>query len=457
MKYGLRGLRKMTLLNVVALTCEYRNNPLGIDIKRPRMSWKIESNRRGTMQHAYQIQVANREDFTTTLCDTALVQSNESIHIEYDGPDLKPRTRYFYRVKVWDNFERESNWSDVAWWETGLLSPEEWMAEWITPDPEGIDSLSEPAFLLRKEFNLKPGITSARIYGTGVGLYELYLNGERVGDELLAPGWTSYHKRLQYQTYNVTEQLQDGSNALGIILADGWYKGNLVRENNRNIYGDSRAVFFQIHVTYTDGTEEVIVTDNTWKASTGPILFSEIYHGETYDARLEKKGWSSPNFNDLDWIGTIIQEMPITHLVAQENVPTRVTEVLKPIHSFVTPAGDTVIDMGQNMVGRLRFKVKAPKGTQIVLRHAEVLDKDGNIYFGNLKFAKQKVEYITKGNDIETYAPHFTFQGFRYVKVEGYPGQENGLPLENFVGEVIHSDMERAGEFECSDPLVTRL
>jgi alpha-L-rhamnosidase len=447
----------MTLLNVVALTCEYRNNPLGIDIKRPRMSWKIESNRRGTMQHAYQIQVANREDFTTTLWDTALVQSNESIHIEYGGPDLLSRTRYFYRVKVWDNFERESNWSDVAWWETGLLSPEEWMAEWITPDPEGIDSLSEPAFLLRKEFNLKPGITSARIYGTGVGLYELYLNGERVGDELLAPGWTSYHKRLQYQTYDVTEQLQAGSNALGIILADGWYKGNLVRENNRNIYGDSRAAFFQIHLTYTDGTEEVIVTDNTWKASTGPILFSEIYHGETYDARLEKEGWSSPNFNDLDWIGTIIQEMPITHLVAQENVPTRVTEVLKPIHSFVTSAGDTVIDMGQNMVGRLRFKVNAPKGTQIVLRHAEVLDKDGNIYFGNLKFAKQKVEYITKGEGMETFAPHFTFQGFRYVKIEGYPGQEHGLLLENFVGEVIHSDMDRAGEFECSEPLVNRL
>lgn len=445
-------------IKVGALTCEYRTNPLGIDIKRPRVSWKIQSDRRGTMQTAYQIQVsANQENFTETLWDTGVVPSDESIHIEYSGPELNSRTRYFYRVKVWDNFDRESNWSETAWWETGLLDHVEWQAEWITPEPKEIDPLTESIFLLRKEFTLRTGISSAHIYGTGVGLYELFLNGERVSDELLSPGWTSYHQRLQYQTYDVTKQLQDGSNAVGIMLADGWYKGNLVRENNRNIYGDRRAAFFQIHVTYNDGTEEVIATDTTWKASTGPILFSEIYHGETYDARLEQEGWSQSDFNDVDWADTIIQEMPITQLVAQENVPTRVTEVLHPIEVFVTPAGDTVLDMGQNMVGRIRFKVSAPKGTRIVLKHAEVLDKDGNIYFGNLKFAKQKVEYITKGEGTETFASHFTFQGFRYVKVEGYPGQENGLPLENFLGEVIHSDMEPAGEFECSNPLVNRL
>jgi alpha-L-rhamnosidase len=448
----------MNDIKVEALTCEYRTNPLGIDINRPRVSWKIQSDRRGTMQTAYQIQVtSNQENFGETFWDTGVVPSDESIHVEYGGPELSPRTRYFYRVKVWDNFGRESKWSEIAWWEMGLLTPEEWKAEWITPDPTGINPLSEAPFQLRKEFTLKPDIISARIYGTGVGLYELFLNGERVSDELLAPGWTSYHKRLQYQTYDVTEQLQDGSNAIGILLADGWYKGNLVRENHRNIYGDSRAAFFQIHVTYNDGTDEVIVTDNTWKASTGPILFSEIYHGENYDARLEQKGWNQSHFNDADWTGTIIQEMPITQLVAQENVPTRVTELLNPIDVFVTPAGDTVLDMGQNMVGRIRFTVRAPEGTRIVLKHAEVLDKEGNIYFGNLKLAKQKVEYITKGEGIETFAPHFTFQGFRYVKVEGYPGLENGLPLENFVGEVIHSDMEPAGSFACSNPLVNRL
>ncbi|MEW9050806.1 MAG: family 78 glycoside hydrolase catalytic domain [Neobacillus sp.] len=444
-------------LTVDKLTCEYKKNPLGIDIKRPRISWKIQSDRQGTMQKEYQLQVANDVDFSAQIWDTGRIESDESIHIEYEGPNVSSRTRYYFRVKIWDNYDRESNWSEPTWWETALLAPEEWKAEWITPDSMMLDPLAEPAFLLRKEFTLKSGISSARIYGTGVGLYELFLNGERVGDDLLAPGWTSYHKRLQYQTYDVTEELQTGANAIGIMLADGWYKGNLVRENNRNIYGDNRAAFFQLHVTYDDGSEQVIATDSTWKASTGPILFSEIYHGETYDARQEQEGWCKADFNDQNWAETIIQEMPITELVTQENVPVRVTEVLKPVDAFVTPAGDTVLDMGQNMVGRIRFKVSAPPGTRIVLKHAEVLDKDGNIYFGNLKFAKQKVEYITKGEETEIYAPHFTFQGFRYVKIEGYPGQEHGLPLENFIGEVIHSDMEQAGEFECSNPLVNRL
>jgi alpha-L-rhamnosidase len=444
-------------LIVDELTCEYKKNPLGIDIKRPRISWKIQSDQRGTMQMAYQLQVANDVDFSAPIWDTGRIESDESIHIEYDGPNVSSRKRYYFRVKIWDNFDRESNWSEIAWWETALLTPEEWKAAWITPDSKAIDPLAEPAFLLRKEFTLKSGVSSARIYGTGVGLYELFLNGERVGDDLLAPGWTSYHKRLQYQSYDVTEEIQAGANAIGIMLADGWYKGNLVRENNRNIYGNKRAAFFQLHVTYDDGAEQVIATDSTWKASTGPILFSEIYHGETYDARQEQEGWCKAHFNDQDWAETIIQEMPITELVAQENVPVRVTEVLKPVEAFVTPAGDTVLDMGQNMVGRIRFKVSAPLGTRIVLKHAEVLDQDGNIYFGNLKFAKQKVEYVTKGEETEVYAPHFTFQGFRYVKIEGYPGQEHGLPLEHFTGEVIHSDMEPAGVFECSDPSVNRL
>ncbi len=386
-----------------------------------------------------------------------MVRSGESIQIEYGGPDVTPRTRYFYRVKVWDNFERESSWSSTVWWETGLLDHTEWKAQWITPEPEGIDPLSEPAFLLRKEFKLKTGITSARIYGTGVGLYELFLNGERVGADLLSPGWTSYHHRLQYQTYDITEQLSEGANILGTVLGDGWYKGTLSFENKRHVYGDRRAALFQLYVKYDDGSEEIIVTDHTWKASTGPILYSEIYDGETYDARLEKAGWSRSGFDDSSWKETMVQDLPFTNLVAQENWPTRVTEVIQPIASFVTPAGDTVLDMGQNMVGRMKFKVNAPKGARIVLKHAEVLDKDGNIYFGNLGKAKQTIEYTAKGEGIETYAPHFTFQGFRYVKVEGYPGQENGLPLENFVGEVIHSDMEPAGEFECSDPLVNQL
>ncbi|OAS89264.1 MULTISPECIES: alpha-L-rhamnosidase [Metabacillus] len=448
----------MTKLLVDSLKCEYRFNPLGIDVKKPRISWKMQSDLRGTLQKAYRIQVVvGRDDFMEMLWDTGIVYTDESIQIEYGGPDLTPRTRYFYRIKVWDNFDRESSWSTTSWWETGLLDTSEWKAKWITPSTEQLDPLSEPTFLLRKGFNVKKEIISARIYGTGVGLYELFLNGERVGDDLLSPGWTSYHKRLQYQTYDVTDLLTEGSNVVGIVLADGWYKGTLSFEDKRHVYGDRRAALLQLYVTYSDGSEEMIVTDTTWKASTGPILYSEIYNGETYDARREIGGWSLPNFDDHNWKGTIIQDLPFSNLVAQENWPTRVTEVIKPVDAFITPAGDTVIDMGQNMVGRVRFKVSAKEGTRIVLKHAEVLDKEGNIYFGNLGKAEQKIEYFTKGEDVETYAPHFTYQGFRYVKIEGYPGQENGLPLENFFGEVIHSDMELTGEFECSNPIINQL
>ncbi|OQO98463.1 alpha-L-rhamnosidase, partial [Geobacillus sp. 44B] len=448
----------MNALKVKDLRCEYKTNPLGIDVRKPRISWRIESDRRGTMQRAYRLQVSIVEnDFENLVWDTGYIESDQSIHIEYDGPELTSRTRYYYRVKIWDNFGRESDWSETAWWETALLDTSEWKAQWITPDPNEIDPLSEPVFLLRKSFELKTGISAARVYVTGVGLYELYLNGERVGEDLLTPGWTSYKKRLQYQTYDVTYQLQEGSNAIGIMLADGWYKGTLGWEGKRHIYGDRRAALVQLHVQYEDGTEELIVTDTTWKASIGPILYSEIYHGEVYDARLEKQGWSSAHFNDADWKGVVVCDLPLIHLVAQENWPTLVTETLRPISSFVTPSGETVLDMGQNMVGRIRMTVHAPAGTRITLQHAEVLDKEGNFYTGNLRKAKQTVTYIAKGEGTEVYAPHFTFQGFRYVKVEGYPNQENGLPLNCFIGEVIHSDMEPTGYFECSNPLVNQL
>jgi alpha-L-rhamnosidase len=448
----------MDKLYVSALTCEYRQNPLGIDIRKPRISWQIQSNRRGTIQQAYQYQVSlTKDNFEQPLWDTGYMKSDQSLHITYEGPELSSCTRYYYRVKVWDHFGNESDWSSVSWWETAFFDAGEWKADWITPNPQELAPESEPAFLLRKEFELKAGIDSARIYATGFGLYELHLNGERVGDELLAPGWTSYDKRLQYQTYGVTAQLKSSSNAIGVMLADGWYKGNLAWEGKRNFYGDKRGILLQLSVRYLDGTEEVIVTDPTWKASTGQILFSEIYHGEIYDARLEQTGWCNSGFNETNWKSVVVHNFQLTNLIAQENNPVRVTETLQPIRAFVAPNGDSVIDMGQNMVGRIRFKVQAPSGTNIVLKHAEVLDKDGNIYFGNLRSARQTIEYISKGEGVEEYAPAFTFQGFRYVKVEGYPLQDGVLPVANFVGEVIHTDMEQTGVFETSNQQVNQL
>ncbi|MFD0693365.1 family 78 glycoside hydrolase catalytic domain [Paenibacillus sp. GCM10027628] len=446
-------------LHVTALKCEYRTNPLGIGARIPQLSWQIESERRGTLQRGYHIVVANEDgDFTSPVWDTGYTESDQSIQIRYAGQELKSRARYLYKVKVWDHFGRESAWSEIAWWEMGLLEQSEWKAEWITPHPSEIDPQSEPAFLLRKTFEVLGDVQSARIYATAAGVYELYVNGSRVSDELLAPGWTSYPNRLQVQTYDVTELLNKNGNGFGILLGDGWYKSGMGFENKNYKYGEHRAALAQLHIQYKDGTEAIVATDSTWKASTGPIQYSTIYHGEIYDARLEQAGWSSANFQDDEWKSTqICKDISLNVLVPQENSPTRVTETIRPVAYFVTPAGDHVLDMGQNMVGRVRFTVNAAAGTRIELKHAEVLDKEGNIYFGNLRPAKQVVTYIAKGNGPESYAPYFTFMGFRYVKVEGFPGQENCLPLDAFVGEVMHTDMEPTGEFECSDDRVNQL
>jgi alpha-L-rhamnosidase len=443
----------MSMLKVEALTCEYRTNPLGIGVVVPRFSWQIESDARGTMQKGYRI-IVTLED-GTLVWDSGYTMAEQSIQVLYAGPELQSRTRYIYKVKVWDLAGRESKWSDAAWFETGLLDHSEWKAKWIAPNSEEIDPESAAAYLLRKQFELAEGIVSARIYATASGVYEIYANGSKVSDELLAPGWTSYSSRLQYQTYDVTDLVRPGGNGIGMMIGDGWYRSGMGFEGKNYKYGERRAAILQLHVKFKDGTEEVIGTDSSWKAAAGPILYSTIYHGETYDASSEREGWIDAALDDGQWNSVELCDLPLHHLVAQENFPMRVTEIIRPISYFVTPAGDHVLDMGQNMVGRIRMTVQAPAGTEIILRHAEVLDKEGNIYFGNLRPAKQTVKYIAKGEGTEKYAPHFTFMGFRYVKVEGYPGTE--LPLDAFVGEVIHSDMEPTGEFECSDERVNQL
>lgn len=448
----------MTKLSVGKLTCEYKVNPIGIDVTRPRFGWQMFSQARAAMQQGYRIVVAEGSaEFDSPLWDTGFVESDASIQIAYTGPYLKSRTRYFYKVKIWDRAGSESDWSDIAYFETGFFSVNEWMAQWITPHEGEINKHAEPAFLLRKCFVLKKEPASARVYSTAAGIYELYINGSPVTEDLFSPGWTSYQKRMQYQTYDVTALLCRGDNGVGIVLGDGWYRSGMGNAQRNFRYGDRRAVLFQMHIRYTDGSEEIIVSDESWKAATGPIRYSTILHGETYDARMEQEGWSNPNYDDRNWSSTETCQLPLDVLVAQENDPTRVTETLKPISAFITPSGDHVIDMGQNMVGRIRMTLDVPSGTRIVLSHAEVLDKDGNIYFDNLRSAKQRVEYIAKGESGESYAPHFTFMGFRYVKVEGYPVGTEGLPLDAFVGEVIHTDMEPTGSFECSDDRVNQL
>lgn len=374
----------MDVLKVVNPRCEYKENPIGIDVMMPRFSWQIQAIGRNILQTGYRIQVSEEDGlFRNIIWDSGKVESDQSIHVEYGGPDLKSRTRYYYRIKIWDNKGNQSDWSENAFWEMGILNQDEWVAEWITPKLITEDTELQACPMFRRDFEIRKSIKKARIYATSLGLYYLELNGHRVGDWLLTPGWTSYNNRLQYQTYDVTSLIKEGKNAIGAVVGVGWYKGNLAWENNRNIFGDKLALLMQMHISYEDGSEDVIISDGKWKTSTGPILMSEIYHGEKYDARLEKPGWSSADYDDGDWSQVAILYHPKDILVAQENEPVRRIEEIKPIDIINTPEGETVIDMGQNMVGWVRFTVEGNKGDQVILKHAEVLDKHGNFYIDN--------------------------------------------------------------------------
>ena len=258
---------------------------------------------------------------------------------------------------------------------------------------------------------------------------------------------------MQYQTYDVTAQLQAGENAVGVTLGDGWYRGFLVFHGGRNHYGKNLTLLLQLRITYKDGSEQLVTSDENWKAATGPILMSDIYNGETYDARLEKDGWSQSGYDDSDWSGVKVADHSKDILTAPAGPPVRKIEEVKPVEIIRTPAGETVFDMGQNMVGWLRLKVQGEAGTVVTLRHAEVLDQKGNLYITNLRSAKQTVKYTLKGGGEEVYEPHFTFQGFRYVAVEGYPGEPT---LDSLTGVVIYSDMSCTGHFECSKPLINQ-
>jgi alpha-L-rhamnosidase len=447
--------RAQSAFHLEGLRTEWATNPIGIDEPAPRLTWTLHTDRRGTRQSAYEIRVASSPDsFASPLWSSGRVASSESVSRPYAGPALKPGRRYHWQVRAWDDRGQPSPWSNAAFWETGLMGAAQWKARWIVPDLPVDTTRSNPAAILRTDFALDGTVASARAYVTAHGLYEMEINGKRVGTDVLAPGWTSYDERLQYQTYDVTDLVQRGGNAVGVTLGDGWYRGRLAWEKRRNTYGKDVALLAQIVVRYTDGREQTIATDDRWKAATGPIVASDIYNGEAYDARLERAGWSRAGYAAADWKPVRVASYSLNNLVAPLGPPIRRIEELKPKAVLKTPAGETVFDMGQNMVGWVRLRVRGPAGTTVRLHHAEVLDKEGNFYTANLRTAQQADTYILKGDGDETFEPHFTFHGFRYVKVEGFPGTPG---TEAITGIVVHSDMPRTGSFTTSDPMLNQL
>lgn len=442
--------------HVEGLRTEYSANPIGIDEPAPRLSWMLHAQRRGTMQRAYEIRVATSAAGLNKapVWSSGRVQSEESVNRVYGGPALQPGQRYHWQVRAWDDNGQSSEWSTPAFWETGMMGASHWRAQWISPDVIEDSTRSNPSPLLRTDFALDGTVASARAYVTALGLYEMQINGRRVGDQVLSPGWTSYDTRLQYQSYDVTDLVRRGPNAVGVTLGDGWYRGRLAWEKRRNTYGKQVALLAQIVVRYTDGREQVISTDDHWKASTGPILASDIYNGESYDARLEHAGWAEAAFNAAGWRAVRVTDHGKDMLVAPAGPPIRRIEEITPIKILRTPAGETVVDMGQNMVGWVRLRASGASGTTVTLEHAEVLDSKGNFYTANLRTAQQRESYTLRGGAEETFEPHFTFHGFRYVRVTGFPGT---LTLRAITGIVVHSDMPRTGKFETSDAMLNQL
>lgn len=606
-------------LAVTGLTAERQAAPLGLGAASPRLGWQLQSSARGTAQSAYQVQVASTAsslaEGDADIWDSGRVESDQSVLVPYGGPALKPATRYQWRVRVWDQAGNGSDWSAPAWWETGLLSPDDWDAEWIAApesdhwtdvtieteltvvnDALGVffrangpgdaymwqfanfggnpvlrphvrvggawtllkqvpighvippeefggphtmtitasgntittwiegelvdttvhaahasgsiglrtngsesgvvhrisvtsgdetlfetdfsggsnpftagqlvdDGLAvsgnveamlanEPLPLMRRSFTVDKQVASARVHASALGVYELALNGEQVGDHRLAPGWTDYHTRIQHQTFDVTGQIRAGENVLGAMVAPGWYAGHIAWFGPGR-YGNRPAVLAQLTIEYADGTTEVIATDESWRTAAGPLITSDIVMGERYDARADRRGWDQPGYDDKDWSAVAVLDTDATErLVPQVDPPVRVTEEIAAKEITQPTPGTWVIDLGQNMVGTVRLQAEGPAGQTVRIRHAEVLNPNGTVYTANLRTAAATDYYTLKGAGLEVYEPHFTFHGFRYVELTGLPGEPD---LDTVTGLVMYTDSPLVSEFETSDPMLNQL
>lgn len=460
------GLPAHAAVSPDRLHCEYLTDPLGIDTPQPRLSWILESNQRAQRQTGYQVLVASSEARLKSdlgdLWDSGKVASDQTLHVLYSGQPLASCQRCFWKVRAWDQDDKASSWSRPASWEMGLLSPRDWQGTWIG----GSTNLSySPAPLLRGTFNLEGEIRRARAYICGLGYYDLYINGARIGDHLLDPGYTRYDKRALYVTYDVTDALHRGRNAVGVILGTGWYNVHTkaVWNFHQAPWRSAPKLLMQLRVEYADGRVETIGTDSRWKASTGPIIFDSIYGGETYDAGAEKTGWDQADYDDSNWPAAWAVAGPGDKLAAQMMPPIKADGILKPVKLTEPKPGVFVFDMGQNFAGFAELRLRAPAGTKVVMKYGERLDKNGMFDRADIQQHIVRVDpsqqyqtdtYIAKGKGLETWHSRFDYHGFQYVEVTGFPGKPT---LDNLYGVFIHSAVPVAGEFECSNRLLNRI
>jgi alpha-L-rhamnosidase len=446
------------------LRCAQQVNPMGVSPDRVRLSWALGGAGRDRLQRAYQI-VVSKDTSGDPVWDSGQVESPESVDISCAGSPLARGRRYAWRVRVWDEDLISSDWSEPAWFEVELDPADGWRASWIglgriredfspptepgPPDPAA--KALTPVPYLRRAFELdKPldTVTSARLYVTALGLYEARLNGTRVGDAVLAPGWTDYAKRVAYQTYDVTGLLRQGENVIGTLLADGWYCGFVGFDAKRAgaHYGNAPELLAQVVITFADGTGQWVVTDRGWRGRFAAIRHADLLMGERHDLAAEPHGWDAAGFDDTGWRDVRCRDRDSRRLVADPAPPIRVTQDVAPRSIERDGAGRYIVDFGQNLPGWLKLRVGGPAGHSVRVRHAEVLAEDGTLYTENLRTARQTDEFITPGG-AATFEPRFTLHGFRYAEISGYPGD---LGPDDVTARVAHSDIPAAGSFQCS-------
>jgi alpha-L-rhamnosidase len=445
-------------VETVNLRCENLDNPV-IDVSSPRLSWELLSEGRDVRQKSYRILVSSSPEKLNNdegdLWDSRRVESGNSIYITYEGKPLNSRMEYFWKVKVETN-KGESEWSKPASWTMGLTGQNDWLAKWT-----GLNTVSKKdvikgktrlaARYFRKEFNIPKKVEKATLYISGLGLYEAYINAGRIGEQVLSPTPTEYPKVVKYNTFDVTGQLKEGNNAIGVILGNGRF---LTMRTWIRDFGLPRMIV-QLEIRYSDGSVQTVVSDGSWKATAdGPILSNSLYDGEEYDARKEFPGWNSAGFDDSRWLQAELVDAPGGTLEAQINRNIKVMETVRPVSISEIRPGIFVMDMGQNMVGWLRMKMKGKAGDEVKLRFAERLNDDGTLYVANLRSADATDRYILKGDAVETWSPSFTYHGFRYVEISGFPG----VPaVDNFEGQVVFDEIEATGEFETSDETINQI
>ena len=444
-------------LQLATMTINGRANPLGIPADDISFAWSIAADKRGVTQSAYQIRVGTKEN-GNDVWDSSRVASDRQIDIPLPATlQLAPATRYFWQVKIWDGDGMASKWSSPAWFETGLFSASDWSgAKWIAMPASAMNSKNSHP-LLRHAIKVEKKVKNARVYASANGIYQLWINGQKVGDQHLAPGWTDYNKRIQVQTYDVTRLLQKKTNVIGAALGDGWYRGN-VGIRWRDVYGGTLALVAKLHVSYTDGSADDFVTDSNWLSVEGPFIKADLQDGESYDARLERNGWNRPDFDASSWTPVAVVSDDLTKLVPQPDEPVRATQVLTALTRNEPVPGKYVYDLGQNMVGVARVKLTGKTGQTIYIRYAEELyrlgDKRGQIYTENFRKAKVTDTYTFARNETVIYQPTFTQHGFRYIEISSVDAPP---ATDDVQGVVLGSDLPAIGELHLSNPMLDQL